>query len=449
MIVVGNLVNSGLDCGVTRLARHQYLSSQLRFTVKKPKLYLLFLFLIVGLVCPQVSFAKEKLAVMDLKAKYGISKGLAEALSVEIRDAIHSYGDYEVLSKEDLETLAERTATLQYLGCAEDDSQCLIDFGRKLGTEYMVAGSISKLGDTYSINLRLIDTKGKDAGVKNRANEKCKCSEDELFNTAKSVAALVMGKKKPKIERVAEPAAPEGEAFTNSIGMKFVLIPSGTFMMGSPSNEPKRDSDERQHRVTISKPFYMQTTEVTQGQWREVMGNNPSYFKNCGDDCPVEKVFWNDVQGFIRKLNQKEGTNRYRLPTEAEWEYACRAGTATPFYFGDCLSTDQANYHGNYPMPGCSKGEYRKRTLPAGSFQPNAWGLYDMHGNVYEWCQDWYGEYPSGHATDPAGPSSGTYRVLRGGSWYNAAWFMRSADRYGYAPDFRSGDLGFRVARTF
>ena len=218
-------------------------------------------------------------------------------------------------------------------------------------------------------------------------------------------------------------------------------------MMGSPSNEPERVDNERQHRVTISKPFYLQTTEVTQGQWREVMGNNPSYFKNCGDDCPVEQVSWNDVREFIRKLNQREGANKYRLPTEAEWEYACRAGTDTPFYFGDCLSTDQANYNGNYPMPGCAKGEYRKTPVPVGSFSPNAWGLYDMHGNVWEWCQDWYGNYPSGHVTDQTGPSSGSARVGRGGSFSSRAGYCRSANR-GILPPGRGGLLlGFRLAR--
>ncbi|MBU4415322.1 MAG: formylglycine-generating enzyme family protein [Proteobacteria bacterium] len=248
--------------------------------------------------------------------------------------------------------------------------------------------------------------------------------------------------------QAAEPARPSEKSFTNSIGMKFVMIPAGTFMMGSPSNEPKRDSDERQHRVTISKPFYIQTTEVTQGQWREIMGNNPSDFKNCGDDCPVEKVSWNDCQEFIHKLNRQEGTNKYRLLTEAEWEYACRAGTDTPFYFGDCLSTDQANYDGNHSMPGCSRGEYRKRTVPVGSFPPNAWGLYDMHGNVWEWCQDWYRDYPSGHATDPIGPSSGEFRVLRGGSWFSYARRAQSANRYWGGPGGRFNRFGFRIAMT-
>jgi len=162
--------------------------------------------------------------------------------------------------------------------------------------------------------------------------------------------------------------------FTNTLGMEFIYISPSTFMMGSPSSESGRGSDETQHRVTLTNGYYLQTTEVTQGQWKAVMGSNPSYFSSCGDDCPVEQVSWNDVQEFIRRLNQREGTSKYRLPTEAEWEYACRAGADTPFAFGRCLSTDQANYDGNHPLSGCCKGVYRETTVPVGSFSPNALG---------------------------------------------------------------------------
>jgi formylglycine-generating enzyme required for sulfatase activity len=249
-----------------------------------------------------------------------------------------------------------------------------------------------------------------------------------------------------KIE-MARKSTSAAESMVNSIGMTFVLIPAGAFIMGSPPDEPMRDADERQHWVTISKPFYMQTTEVSQGQWRAIMGNNPSHFRNCGDDCPVEQVSWSDSQEFIRKLNQKEGTDKYRLPTEAEWEYACRAGTDTPFHFGTCVSTDQANFDGNDPMPGCERGAAHHRTRMVGSFQPNAWGLYDMHGNVWEWCHDWHGEYPSDHVSDPMGPLSGTSHVLRGGSWYHYAWGIRSAVRW--LSQGRRMEYGFRVAMIF
>ena len=234
------------------------------------------------------------------------------------------------------------------------------------------------------------------------------------------------------------------------LAAKFVLIPAGTFMMGSPSDEPGRDSYEsNQYQTTISRVFYMQTTEVTQGQWKRVMGNNPSRFSDCGDDCPVEQVSWNDAQEFISKLNSMEGTDRYRLPTEAEWEYAARAGTTTPFNTGTCLTADQANYNGDYPLSGCPKGKYRDRTVCVGSFAPNAWGLYDIHGNVWEWVQDWKGNYPTGSVTDPAGPSSGSFRMCRGGSWKQNAWVCRSAFRFYAFPNLRKDNRGFRLVRTY
>jgi formylglycine-generating enzyme required for sulfatase activity len=240
------------------------------------------------------------------------------------------------------------------------------------------------------------------------------------------------------------------DAITNSIGMKFVLIPEGKFVMGSPPDEQGRKNDERQHEVNISKSFYLQVTEVSQRQWKKVMEeDNPSSFTDCGDDCPVEQVSWKDAQKFIRKLNQIEGTNKYRLPTEAEWEYACRAGTTTPFFTGDCISTDQANYNGNYSGKNCPKGQYREKTVKVGSLQPNAWGLYDMHGNVWEWCQDWYHDYPSSPVVDPKGTDNSQICVMRGGSWNYEAWKIRSASRGGSGPDYRVDDVGFRVARDF
>jgi len=237
------------------------------------------------------------------------------------------------------------------------------------------------------------------------------------------------------------------------LGMKFVYIQPGTFMMGSPPDEPGRYDDEILHKVTLTKGFYMQTTQVTQKQWKAIMENNPSefkggIFKGNRNNCPVENISWYDVQEFIKRLNRKEETDKYRLPTEAEWEYACRAGTTTPFYFGRCLLTDQVNYDGKYPLEGCPKGQYRRKTVPVGSFAPNAWGLYDMHGNVWEWCQDWYEEYPSVAVTDPTGPSMGRWhRVIRGGGWNRHAKYCRSASRIISPSDNRAGNLGFRLVR--
>lgn len=238
----------------------------------------------------------------------------------------------------------------------------------------------------------------------------------------------------------------EAKTFTvNGVPFKMLRIPAGEFQMGSPSNEPQRVDNETQHQVRITKDFWISETEVSQGLWKAVMGSNPSHFRNCGDACPVEQVSWDDCQEFIRKLNGIV-SGGFRLPTEAEWEYACRAGTTKPFNTGSCLNTDQANYNGNYPLSGCSKGEYRKRTIRVGSFAPNAWGLYDMHGNVWEWCEDWYrGDYPSASATDPVGPSSIPARVIRGGSWWLFAADCRSASRLGHLSSLRKSYLGFRL----
>ena len=174
-------------------------------------------------------------------------------------------------------------------------------------------------------------------------------------------------------------------------------------------------------------------------------GRQSLQFKECGDDCPVDRVSWNEVQIFIDKLNQMQKTTHYRLPTEAEWEYACRSGMETPFSSGKCLKTDQANYNGQTPTLECPKGKYRGSTLPVASFPPNAWGLYDMHGNVWEWCQDWYGKYPSKPAVDPTGPSTGTDHINRGGGWGSQAKNCRAANRYWNYPDYWDESVGFRL----
>jgi formylglycine-generating enzyme required for sulfatase activity len=231
--------------------------------------------------------------------------------------------------------------------------------------------------------------------------------------------------------------------FTNNIGMKFVWIPPGNFMMGSPKEEKERQDNETQHKVTLTKGFYMGVYAVTQEQYETVMGKNPSAFKG-EKNLPVETVSWEDCQKFIKKLRDKD-KKPYRLPTEAEWEYACRAGTKTPFHFGETISTDQANYVGDFIYGNGKKGVYRKKTTPVGSFPANAWGLHDMHGNVWQWCQDWHGDYPQKDMVDPQGPENGERRVLRGGSWYFYPEHCRSADRSRHVPGRRTFDIGFRL----
>ena len=234
---------------------------------------------------------------------------------------------------------------------------------------------------------------------------------------------------------------------TNSIGMKLVLIPKGTFMMGSPESEQGHNENENQHEVTISKDYYLGVYEVTQAQYEKVMDKNPSYFQgaivgNENADLPVDDVSWYDAVEFCKKLSdlpeEKKAGRVYRLPTEAEWEYACRAGSKTAYSFDD--------EEGLLPEYGWFNRNSSDRTHTVGLLEPNAWGLYDMHGNVWEWCSDWYGDYPKGAVSDPTGPKEGSSRVFRGGSWGDRAASCWSALRHWNGPGGRSNSFGFRLA---
>jgi formylglycine-generating enzyme required for sulfatase activity len=220
-------------------------------------------------------------------------------------------------------------------------------------------------------------------------------------------------------------------------GIEFVLIPAGSFTMGTPDNEPERNSDESPvHKVTISHSFYIGKYELTQAQFVAMMGYNPSKFK--GKNRPVDSVTWPEAVKFCKKLSEMTG-QKYRLPTEAEWEYACRANTSTTFYWGNDIDDAYAWYKEN------SEGT----THPVGMKKPNPWRLYDICGNIEEWCCDWYSRtYESNeHVKDPQGPDSGELRVRRGGCWYHTAPCLRSGNRFYYQPDERHAQIGFRVVR--
>ena len=247
--------------------------------------------------------------------------------------------------------------------------------------------------------------------------------------------------------------------YTNSIGMQFMKISAGSFMMGSPRSEYKLfPTDEPVHQVTINYSFYVGKYEVTQEQYENVMGTNPSKSGKCIDlpccdapKCPVEQVSWKETQEFLRKLNAKDDKYKYRLPSEAEWEYACRAGTTTVFAFGDDLSSDKANFNGASPYGRAPRGPYLKKAVPVGTYLPNAWGLYDMHGNVSEWCEDWYHERYDGLPTDGAANKKRFEmytRVHRGGNYFTSAEALRCADRGGSDPDTQWLAHGFRIVAT-
>jgi len=239
---------------------------------------------------------------------------------------------------------------------------------------------------------------------------------------------------KPVAEKQPAPGT-TSRGFTDpTAGVEFVPVPGGCFQMGDTFGDGSDRDKSTVHEACVS-DFNIGKYEVTQRQWRRVMGSNPSHFSSCGDDCPVEKVSWNDVQEFIIKLNSQSGKH-YRLPTEAEWEYACRSGGKKEKYCGG----DNADAVGWYESNSGSK------THRVGAKQANGLGIYDMTGNVWEWVQDWYKPYESGRQQDPTGPSSGDNRVLRGGSWDNSAWIVRAALRFNYKPDRRYSNHGFRLA---
>jgi len=258
-------------------------------------------------------------------------------------------------------------------------------------------------------------------------------------------------KKEPLLHR--EPDTQLPKDFEHIIqGLRMVPIPAGEFNMGS---EDGLDDEKPIHKVKLV-DFKISATPVTQAQYKTVMGANPSYFKEKGHkdaaELPVENVSWNDAMVFCEQLTKlAKKKHRFTLPTEAQWEYACRAGTTTPFNTGENLTTEQANYNGNYPYRNNPKGKYLEKTMPVGSYPPNEWGLYDMHGNVWEWCMDWYGEKyydeckNKGRVENPAGPETGSRRVLRGGGWDGRGQRCRSAFRGSHSPDYRNFNLGFRL----
>ena len=243
-------------------------------------------------------------------------------------------------------------------------------------------------------------------------------------------------------------------SITNQQGQKITQrmrwIEPGTFLMGSPENEPERfDGEGPQHSVTIRQSFWLFDTACTQALWKAVMGENLSRFK--GADRPAENVSWNDCQTFLKRLNQRRPGLDLALPSEAQWEYACRAGTTTPFSFGTNITPEQVNYNGNHPYAGGKKGLSRQQTVPVASLPPNPWGLYEMHGNVWEWCQDHWHDHYEGAPTDGSAwedREAGASRVLRGGSWHYDARHVRAAYRDAYLPDSRLDSIGFRCARV-
>jgi formylglycine-generating enzyme required for sulfatase activity len=240
-------------------------------------------------------------------------------------------------------------------------------------------------------------------------------------------------------------AHPGAKIRDDASGIELVRLPAGEFVMGTPENEAGREPQEIAHRVRLTKAFYLGVTEVTQRQWSAIMNGNPSHFTACGPECPVERVNFHEVEAFIAKLNARSGGG-FRLPTEAEWEYACRAGGSAPFGARRTLSAADANIDGRFPY-GAAAAPESAGTMRVGRFRANAFGLRDMSGNVWEWTADWHCPYPAEAATDPIGRCESPHRVIRGGSWKFDGNSARCGLRYTHRPQDRGFSLGFRVAK--
>jgi formylglycine-generating enzyme required for sulfatase activity len=317
-------------------------------------------------------------------------------------------------------------------------------------TTQTIVGRIYSEADNASLAGVTVTVKGTKLSVRTDNNGRFSLSEVPLaakrITLAKSgyknqeaaiEASMLVGMEPIVTEQPVAPA-PEPQPATPArqvIEPEMVYVQGGTFMMGSPTSEPERLDNEVQHQVTVSS-FRIGKYEITQGQWKAVMGSNPSSFKK-GDNYPVENVSWNDIQTFLQKLNAATG-KRYRLPTEAEWEYAARGGSRSSGYI-----YSGSNSVGNVAW---YRDNSSSSTHPVGQKSPNELGIYDMSGNVWEWCSDWYGSYPTSAQANPKGPSSGSDRVLRGGGWCDDAWLCRSAGRNDFDPGFRYYYYGFRVA---
>ncbi len=273
--------------------------------------------------------------------------------------------------------------------------------------------------------------------------ERCQGDENAIANLKQKISKAL------QVQDMEQESATEDIltfALSQDVSLEMIKVKAGTFMMGSPV---KRNSDEKLHKVTLTQDYWLGKFPVTQAQFQAIMKYNPSYFD--GSKRPVEKVDWDCARDFCVRLNRKfedklpEGY-QFDLPTEAQWEYACRAGTTTAYFWGNRCNGTEPNCDGNYPCGTTAKGPYLERTTDVGTYKPNDWGFYDMHGNVWEWCRDWYNDDYGEDAIDPVGPSSGSNRVSRGGGWINSARYCRSADRGSSSPDDRDNYLGFRLA---
>jgi formylglycine-generating enzyme required for sulfatase activity len=392
---------------------------------------------------------------------------LSDYVIEELMGRLIRDGKLVVVDRANLELISGEM-DFQLSGEVSDESAQAI--GKKLGAQYIITGSLTALGDNFRFRMYALNVESAARKTATMETVRLDSGLEKLIPlAAPESAGKTNAKEKQSSSGASSSSSPSKAASPGtrvvsggSIAGDFIRIPGGTFMMGSPLSEPLRQDDEVLHQVTVSS-FLMKRYEVNQEEYEKVMGVNPSYAK--GKNLPVEKVSWDDAIDFCNRLSEMEKltpvyirsgdlitwnakANGYRLPTEAEWEYACRAGTTGPFSTGDNITTHEANYNGYRPYNDNARGSYMRTTMPVGTYPPNPWGLYDMHGNVTEWCWDWYADYNPAPQTDPHGASGGRRgRTGRGGSYSDGGAFQRSAVRFYGEASYRLDQLGFRIVK--
>ena len=381
-----------------------------------------------------------KVAILSIQSST-VAKDNLERVSDYIAQEVEKKSSTKVLFLEDIRAMLQSEGKESLLGCFTDS--CISGIGNVLGIDAVIVGGLGQIGSNYLFNLKMIDVLRNH--VLNRQNVRVTGDISKILDEIPTMVEKIVdqGTSQPGRASMADAVVASAKASDTSTRSSYreniVWVKGGTFSMGSKSLEG--DPDETpQHTVALNS-FYIDKYEVSKDEYERVVGSNPSTTKGCGE-CPVDNVSWTEASEYCSKLGK-------RLPTEAEWEYACRAGTTTQFSYGNTLSGDQANFNGKFPYGGAPVGPNRERAIPVGSYKPNAWNLYDMHGNVTEWCLDWYDPayYGNSDPSNPLGPKEGKLKVVRGGAWNQKAGSLRSAKRAAYNPSMRLNTIGFRCVK--
>lgn len=389
---------------------------------------------------PITSISPDKdpsIAILSIQSREVSEPNLAP-ISDMVAKEVTTKSNTQVFYLDDVRAMLKAEGIDDLLNCYSDS--CISRIGSFIGVDKVVIGRLGRLGKSFVFDLKMVDV------LRDRTINRASVSVTEDLGKVLTEIPSVVGNlvkeipsQKPIETKSEDKSAINGHDI-HEAGNHMAHIKSGTFMMGSLPGSSGSYDELPQHKVSITE-FYMDKFEVSRSSFKKVMGYNPSSFKGCME-CPADNVSWEEAQQYCQKVGK-------RLPTEAEWEYACRGGTTTEFHYGNALSSYEANFNGRFPYGGVSAGPFRKKILPPGSYKPNKWGLFDMHGNVSEWCSDWHSPtyYEESKESNPKGPKDGKFKVVRGGNWKSEGRHLRSSNRNSFNPTIKVNTLGFRCVK--